>query len=49
MENQKYLGIFDNPERQKGGGRIEDKVLIESVNEIYKYAERLKNTAKYIY
>jgi hypothetical protein len=44
--NQKKIGIFDNQEKLEGGGRKEDKILIENLSEIYKHAERLKNTVK---
>lgn len=43
---QKYLGIFDTEERDKYGRKVEDKIPIENVNDIYKYAERIRNTAK---
>lgn len=47
--NSKYksVGFFDSQERNKGGGRKEDKIPIETLSEIYKHAERLKNTVNY--
>ena len=39
----KRLGILDHSE----DGRQEEKVLIEDLNDIYKYADRLKTTAVY--
>jgi predicted type IV restriction endonuclease len=43
---QKYLGLFDKGEKRKSGAKIEDKIPINNLNEIYKYSERLKNTTK---
>lgn len=43
----KKIGFFDTQERNKGGVRKEDKIPIESLSEIYKHAERLKNTVNY--
>jgi hypothetical protein len=43
---QKKIGLFDSQERSAGGGRIEDKIPIEKLPELYKYSERLKNTVK---
>ncbi|MDD3754556.1 MAG: type I restriction enzyme HsdR N-terminal domain-containing protein [Methanobacterium sp.] len=42
---QKYVGFFDKQEKTKTGAKIEDKITIETPNEIYKHALRLKNTA----
>lgn len=44
---QKKVGFFDSQERNKSGVRKEDKIPIESLSEIYKHAERLKNTVNY--
>jgi len=44
---QKKIGLFDSQERSLGGVRIENKIPIENLSEIYKHAERLKNTAKH--
>lgn len=35
---QKYISLFDNDEKR------EDRIAIDSLNDIYQYAERLKNT-----
>jgi len=43
---QKKIGLFDSQERSLGGVRIEDKIPIENLTELYKYSERLKNTLK---
>ncbi len=43
---QKKIGLFDSQERTLGGVRIEDKILIENITELYNYSERLKNTLK---
>lgn len=43
---QKYIGLFDKQEKRKTGAKIEDKIIIENLNEIYNHSERLKNTAK---
>lgn len=44
---QKKIGLFDSQERSLGGVRIENKIPIENLSDIYKHAERLKNTAKH--
>lgn len=41
---QKYVGFFDSQERTAKGARIEDKIAINDINDIYKYSEKLKNT-----
>ena len=43
---QKKIGLFDSQERTLGGVRIEDKIPIENITELYNYSERLKNTLK---
>ena len=43
---QNYLGFFDKKEKHKSGAKKEDKIPIDNVSEIYKHAERLRNTAK---
>ena len=42
----KRVGFFDSQERTKNGGRKEDKIPIETLSEIYKHGERLKDTVK---
>lgn len=44
---QKYFGLFDQQEKRKNGGKKEEKILIDKLNDIYKYAERLRSTAKF--
>jgi len=43
---QKYIGFFDKKEKRQSGAKIEDKIPIDNLNEIYQHAERLRNTAK---
>lgn len=43
----KKIGFFDSQERHKSGGRIEDKIPIENLSEIYQHANRLKETVKH--
>ena len=43
---QKYLGLFDKQEKHQSGAKIEDKLPIDNPTEIYKHAERLRDTAK---
>nr|WP_319374796.1 type I restriction endonuclease [uncultured Methanobacterium sp.] len=43
---QKYVGLFDKEEKRDSGAKIEDKIPIENLSEIYNYSERIKNTAK---
>jgi hypothetical protein len=43
---QKKIGLFDSQERSLGGGRIEYKIPIENLMELYNFSERLKNTLK---
>lgn len=44
---KKYVGFFDSQERRASGGRVEDKVPIDNLNDIYKFSERLRNTVKH--
>jgi len=44
-KKQKYIGIFDKQDASNGGKKIEDKIPIDNINEIYKHTERLRNTA----
>lgn len=43
---KKKIGLFDSQERSASGGRIEDKIPIENLTDIYNFSERLKNTVK---
>ncbi len=43
---QKYFGLFDQKEKSKNGSKKEEKIQIDQLNDIYKYAERLRSTAK---
>ena len=45
-KKQKYFGLFDKHEKYQSGAKIEDKIPIDKLNDIYKYAERLRNTVK---
>jgi hypothetical protein len=42
---QKYFGLFDKQESTKGA-KQEGRTLIEKVNDIYKYADRIKDIIK---
>jgi hypothetical protein len=42
----KYIGFFDSQQKRESGAKIEEKVAIDNLTDIYKYADRLKNTAK---
>jgi hypothetical protein len=42
----KFLGFFDKQERDSRGTRIEDKVPIENISEIYKFKDRILKTVK---
>ena len=46
---QEKLGFFDSQERNESGVRKEDKISIEDLSEIYKYAERLKKYCEILY
>ena len=39
--SQKYIGLFDNEKKD------EERIPIESLDEVYKYADRLKKTVEY--
>jgi hypothetical protein len=43
---QKYLGLFDKQDKNKGGGKKEEKMPITDPTEIYNYSERLKKTVR---
>lgn len=44
---QKYIGFFDSQERRASGARIEEKLAINNLNDIHKYAEKLKKTVEH--
>lgn len=41
---QKYIGFFDGPKDNAKDGQKEERVPIEQVDDLYKYADRLKAT-----
>jgi hypothetical protein len=43
----KSVGFFDNQEKRASGAKIEEKVTIDNLNDIYKHSEKLKSTAKH--
>ncbi len=45
-KKQKYIGLFDKQDMNNRGAKIEDKIPIDNVNEIYKHTERLRNTTE---
>lgn len=45
-KKQKYIGLFDKQDMSNRGAKIEDKITIDNINEIYKHTERLRNTTE---
>ena len=41
------VGFFDSMQRDKNGSRIEEKIVVSNVNEIYNYKDKLLDTVRF--